>query len=220
MERDQLHKVLEKEAWIFHEEFALAGSEQRLNEVLDRHLSNLGKRSDDEAVVDLGDGKTGRVDLMLHKVTQPRTGYFDYLIVELKRPSQRIDEDVINQVKKYAVAVARDERFQGVPARWTFIAVSNSMNEFAKRDANQRGRPKGQVFDDAELNITVWVRTWAEVLNDARARLRFVNEHLAYEADSDSAKQYLRKTHDKYIPVVDASVDSETASDAATSTTQ
>lgn len=200
LERDQLHKILESEAWLFHEEFALAGSEQRLEEVLHKHLSMLGPRQDDPKVVVVGNGKTGRVDLMLQKVVQPRTGQYDYLIVELKRPSQKINDEVLTQIKKYAIAVASDERFAGVPATWTFVAISNGMDTYAKREANQRGRPKGQVFDDAELNITVWVKEWAEVINDARSRLRFVNEQLSYEADRDSAKAYLQQTHAKFIP--------------------
>lgn len=200
LERDQLHKILENEAWLFHEEFALAGCEQRLEEVLNKHLDKLGKREDDPEPVEVGEGKTGRVDLLLHKANQPRTGEYDYLIVELKRPSKKIDDEVLTQIKKYAVAVAGDERFRDVPTRWNFVAISNDLDAFAKSEANQRNRPKGMVSDNAELNITVWAKSWAEVINDARARLRFVNEQLAYEADQDSAKAYLKKTHAKFIP--------------------
>jgi hypothetical protein len=200
LERDQLHPVLKKEAWLFQEEFALAGSEQRLEDVLKKHLDLLGKREDDPELVDVGEGKTGRVDLMLQKAIQPRTGEYEYLIVELKRPSQKINPKVLSQIEAYAIAVANDERFRGVPARWTFIAISNELDDIAKRKANQRGWPRGKVYDDAELNITVWAKEWAEVINDARARLWFVNKHLSYEADRDSAKTYLEKTHSKFIP--------------------
>jgi putative hemolysin len=120
--------------------------------------------------------------------------------VELKRPSRKIDDGVLTQIKKYAIAVANDERFRGVIARWTFIAISNDLDAFAKREANQRGQPKGKVFDDAELNITVWAKSWAEIINDARTRLRFFNDQLSYQADLDSAKAYLKKAHDKFIP--------------------
>src|ERR1035437_9123413 len=138
-------------------------------------------------------------------IVQPpaRPGEYDYLIGELKRPTKKIDAEVVTQVKAYASAVATDERFSDVPARWTFMAISNELDDFAKRDANQRGRPKGQVYDDAELNITVWVKTWAEVINNARARLTFVNKQLAYQATNDSAKAYLKKTHAKFIPNAD-----------------
>ena len=200
LERDQLHKILEHEAWIFHEEFGLAGSEERLNEILKKYLSKLGKREDDPEPVKLADGKTGRVDLMLHKVVQPRTGEYDYLIVELKRPSKKVDSEVLSQIESYAMAVAKDERFHNIKTRWTFIAVSNELDDYAKRKTNQRNWPVGKVYDDAELNITVWAKPWADVINDARARLRFFSEQLSYEANRDSAKAYLKKAHEKYIP--------------------
>ena len=207
LERDQLHKMLENEGWLFHEEFALAGSEQRLEEVLSKHISVLGARQDDGAPVDIGGGKQGRVDLMLCKAVQPRSGEYDYLIVELKRPSKKIDSEVLTQIEKYAIAVASDERFRGVPAKWTFIAISNDLDTYAQKKASQRGRPKGQVYDDAEQNITVWVKCWADVINDAKSKLDFINQQLSYEADRDSAKAYLQKAHARFIPEVDLTTD-------------
>ncbi len=192
--------MLEKEAWLFHEEFALAGTEQRLEEVLAKHLSILGPRQDDPAPVNVAGGKQGRIDLMLSKTVRPRSGQYDYLIVELKRPSKKIDSEVLTQIEKYAIAVAGDERFRGVPAKWTFVAISNDLDDYAKMKASQRGYPKGCVFENAEGNVTVWARPWADVINDARSKLDFVNEQLSYEANKDSAKEYLRKTHAKFIP--------------------
>lgn len=204
LERDQLHKILEKEAWIFHEEFALAASEQRLEDVLSSHLLKLGIREDSPAIVDLGEGTTGRVDLMLHRAISPRTGEYDYLVVELKRPSQKINSEVLTQIEKYAIAVANDERFHGVNVKWTFIAISNELDDFTKRKAKQRDKPKGLVFDDADLNITVWAKAWADVINEARSKLSFINERLTYEADSESAREYLKRTHLKFIPDIPA----------------
>jgi hypothetical protein len=203
LERDQLHKILENEAWIFDEEFALSGSEERMEEVLKKHIGLLGERKDGETRVDLGDGKQGRIDLMLGRANTPHSGERDYLVVELKRPSKKIDEEVITQVKKYAMAVASDERFRGVPATWKFVAVSNEMNDFAKQDATQKDKPQGQVWSSNDGKISVWVREWAEVINTARARLDFINESLAYEASRESARQYLMKAHAKFIPEVE-----------------
>jgi hypothetical protein len=133
----------------------------------------------------------------------PRSGEMDYLVAELKRPSKKIDDVVITQIKKYAMAVARDERFHGVPAKWKFVAISNEMNDYAKSDSNQTGRPRGLVWASDSGDITVWVREWAEVINTARARLNFVNAKLAYEANRESSKDYLQKAHAKFIPNVD-----------------
>jgi hypothetical protein len=56
LERDQLHPILEKEAWLFHEEFALAGSELKLEEALAEHLGILRKGEKDMAPVEVGEG--------------------------------------------------------------------------------------------------------------------------------------------------------------------
>ena len=140
---------------------------------------------------------------MLSKVVQPRVGEHDYLVVELKRPSKKVDSEVLTQVEKYAIAVAGDERFTSVPAKWTFIAVSNEMDDFAKRRASQKDRPVGLVHDDPDQKVQVWVKTWSEVINSARAKLHFINQHLQYEANQESAKSYLNKAHEKFIPVID-----------------
>jgi len=204
LERDQLHRILENEAWIFDEGFHLAGSEQRLEEVLKKHLSTLGKREDDPDPVTLSDGSRGRIDLMLQRVGQPRAGEHDYLVVELKRPLKKIDADVLRQVEEYAIAVASDERFKGVPARWTFVAISNDMDASAQRKSEQLGRPKGMVYADATGTITVWAKTWSEVINNARARLHFVANQLSYQANDDTARAYLAKAHAKFIPPPDS----------------
>ena len=196
LERDQLHKILENEAWLFSEEFSLAGSELRLEEVLEKYLNLLGDRKDSNGV----ENAANRVDLMFSKAIQPRAGEFDFLIVELKRPRKKIDSDVISQIKKYAYAVAADERFHGVKIRWTFIAVSNEFDVYALQESRQRDKPIGQIADSAHTNTTVWIKTWSEIINEARTKLNFINKQLAYEADNDSSKEYLQKTHSKFIP--------------------
>ncbi|KKF38903.1 ATP-binding protein [Hafnia alvei] len=205
LERDQLHKLLEKESWLFRDDFYLSGSEDWLEDVLRKHIKHLGVREDIDIAepVLLPDGRRGRVDLMFSKARQPYEGFTEYLVVELKRPSQKIDLDVLGQIEKYALAVSSDERFDHSNSKWTFIAVSNSMDMFAERKARQRGWQKGKTFDDAELNVEVWIMTWAELINSARAKLSFFSKQLKYEATRDSATSYLEKTYKEYIPTID-----------------
>lgn len=209
LERDQLHKILENEAWLFSEEFSLAGSEQRLEEVLAIHKDDLGEREDTGEPVELANGKQGRVDLMFAKAAQPRDGEYDYLVVELKRPSQKMNAAVITQIEQYAMAVAADERFNGLTCRWQFVVICNEMDTYARSKSKQRGWPRGKISDLADQNITVWGRTWSEVIDEARTRLKFINKQLSYEADRDSSKSYLKKTHAKFIPMPESEEEAE-----------
>jgi hypothetical protein len=133
-------------------------------------------------------------------IPQTRVEEREHLVVELKRPRQNIDAEAAAQIKGYAVAVAEDERFRDTKTRWIFLAVSNEISAYVRREARQRNRPEGILFDDEELRITVWVKTWGQLLESCRGRLKFFQEHLQYAANQDSAISYLQQTHDKYLP--------------------
>ena len=200
LERDQLHKILEKEAWLFDENFALTVSEATLEDVLALHLEKLGSRTDDDSDVRREDGGRGRVDLMFSLSNRPRIGQIDHLIVELKRPSKKIDMEVLNQIQSYAFAVADDPRFDKRTTHWKFIVVSNELDAYAQKQAHQQNRPVGQVYVDEDNRIEVWALDWTGVIHDAEARLQFINQSLSYNADRESAKEYLSKKYAQFIP--------------------
>lgn len=198
LERDQLHKILDSESWIFGEEYGLAASEIRLDEVLEKHIGILGERADStESNADAG-GDAFRFDLMLKKALQPKPDEFDYLVVEIKRPSKKIDSDVLTQVKKYAAYATQDERLRGVKVRWTFLAISNDFDLIAKEETSQSNRPQGLVIDGGVYSV--WAKTWAEIITNARSKLLFFSEQLSYRANRENGSEYLRAAHAKYIP--------------------
>lgn len=203
LERDQLHKALEVESWIFKEDFNLAGSEKTLEAALAIYMEKLGQREDEEVdndpVLREGD-KGGRIDLMLARSIQPTEGAHEYLVVELKRPSQNINSTVLGQIKSYAFAVAADARFHQKKTKWIFMVVANDIDDFARKEIKQKDRAEGIAYQADDSSITVWAKTWSEILNDARARLNFFSQQLDYQADSDSELDYLKRAHSKYIP--------------------
>jgi hypothetical protein len=202
LERDQLHKILETESWLFDEEFALSGSDSAVEEVLQTHLDQLAD-PEGAAPVEREGGQQGRVDLMFSRAVTPRHDERDHLVVELKRPSQPIDSKILGQVESYAIAVAQDPRFVKAKTRWRFIVVSDAMDDQARGKAMQQHRPPGLVHDDSALNIQVWAFEWTELIAKAKARLQFVNESLRHEAGRESSRAYLEKTHAKFIPEIE-----------------
>lgn len=198
LERDQLHKILEKEAWIFDENFALSASEKNLTDTLKVHLGHLGERNDNVEFSDIADSKgLCRVDLMLSKSISPSIGHKNYLIVELKRPLKTIDRKVLDQIEDYALAVISSERFDKSKSSWKFIAVSNEIG------GNIKHRLKdGKVIynDDAMPNTEIYVMTWAEVISNAHARLTFIQKSLQYEVQDEQEMSYLKAKHGDYLP--------------------
>ena len=202
LERSQLHKILADHTWIFGEEFNLTVNDQSLTEVLNKHLHELGREPEpDGEPVLREDGSVGIVDLMLSRsIPQPRADEREHLIIELKRPKVSIDSKAASQIESYAFAVADDERFKDTKTRWIFWAVSNEMDEAVRKKANQRNRPRDLLYEDEEERITIWVKTWGQLIQSCKARLEFFQKELKYSAERDSGLAYLRKVHEKYLP--------------------
>lgn len=201
LERRQLHRIVAGETWIFGEQYALAVSDRGLTEVLRKHLGNEDKHILDDTPVLLPDGGTGIVDLMLSRLlpqTNPQER--EHLVIELKRPSVRLDSAALTQVEKYAAAIASDERFRGTEAKWSFWVISNDYDDLVRSRCSQRGMPKGLVLEPDGGAYRIWVKTWGQLLEECRGRMHFFKEKLAYNATLESGLEYLRKAHAKYLP--------------------
>jgi hypothetical protein len=221
-ERSQLHKLVSRNTWIFGDEFFLVNNDESLNNVLRKHLKDVLFDVDldapvlrpggSEGVVDLGlsnirpDEEVAESNVVISKILerQPSEGRH-HLIIELKRPSQLVSSAVISQTKSYAFAVAADERFQNVRTNWTFWALSNRMDTYAQLEAQLEGQPQGVVYQSKanagrNYNMTVWAKSWSEVIEQCSARLRFFQERLNYNASQSSGKHFLMSTYPKFIP--------------------
>ncbi len=62
----------------------------------------------------------------------------------------------------------------------------------------------GQPFGLVQLSkrYTIWARTWAELIGDAKHRHKYVQRSLDYTTDHDQGVAYRRKTHSQYLPEV------------------
>lgn len=220
-ERSQLHKLISRNTWIFGDEFYLVNNDESLTNVLRKHVQNVAFDVDLDTPVLREDGATGVVDIGLSNVppepgeekdvivSKIREGYRSegkhHLVIELKRPSQNITSEVIGQVRSYAFAVAADERFQNVRTNWTFWALSNKMTDQAQLESQMENQPRGVVYQskaDARrnYNMTIWAKTWSEIIEECTIRLKFFQDRLNYNASQSSGRKYLRETYPKFIP--------------------
>lgn len=209
-ERNELHKILERELWVFGDEYTLLTSDRGLDEVLARHLATLrpeqfGKGKRGGTRVRRSDGSRGIVDLML---SQQRRGVErrEHLIVELKRPSVTITQAEVAQIKSYADAVAGDSQFHGINIHWDFWVISSELDSTVTRDANQPNLPPGQVAGWNDIRI--WAKTWSQIIDDCEIRLRHFKDALEYDASKEHAADYINRAHDtETIPLPLRAVD-------------
>lgn len=205
LERTQLHRLLAQNTWIFGEQFHLVSDDEDLTTVLKKHLSQIDKDRDelapDDPVLD-ADGKARIVDLMLsRRVPLPSDEEREHLVIELKRPSQKVNRAALSQISNYAHMVANDERFKETKTRWDFVVISNEVDDYVASRARQKDRPRGLVEDIEEPSIRIWVKTWSQILQESEGRLKFFRQRLEYSANDEEALRYLKELDEKYLSV-------------------
>jgi Histidine kinase-, DNA gyrase B-, and HSP90-like ATPase len=194
-ERSQLHRIIAQNCWLFGEEYNLSVDDRSLTEVLRKHRKLLG----DDIVIDEPvkhvSKDRGIVDLMLSRaIRRHKADELTHLVVELKAPKVKIDKDEVTQLEEYALSVMKDERFRGINTTWVFWAISDDYGDYAK---HRMTKPNGTIFEKDILSI--WVKTWAQVIGDNRARLQFFQERLEYEADKGASLQHLQEHYAKFL---------------------
>jgi hypothetical protein len=200
-ERSQLHRIIANETWVFGEEFSKVVDDESLTKVLKAHIASLGRSElapavDDEVL--RADGSRGIVDLMLSRAVPQARNRREHLVIELKRPSVSVGMDELNQVYRYAHAVAADPRFADADVSWEFIVVSGKLTEEAQAAVQQRDRPIG-VYLTGE-KFTIWAHTWGQIIDGANHRMKFMRERLDATVNEGTALEYLRRKHGDYLP--------------------
>jgi hypothetical protein len=194
-ERSQLHRIVAENAWLFGEEFNISVDDQSLTEVLRKHKKLLGEEVVINEPVRHISKDRGIVDLMLSRaIRRHRMNDLTHLVVELKAPKVKIDAKEITQVEEYAFSVMADERFRNVRTTWQFWVVSDDFGEYAR----------GRITDESGAILTkdrfsIFVKTWAQVIEENRIRLQFFQERLEYQADKGASLKHLQEHYAKFL---------------------
>jgi hypothetical protein len=183
----QLHKILEQNIWVFDENFRLTESEAGVSRIIREYLksNNLSAIVDEDAKQHDG----GRVDLFLSRIDGTSTQR-KHLVVELKRPSVKIDHTLLGQIQKYALNISKGGMYSG--DKWKFIAISKDTSEEAKGLLN-----KNHASDD--VNYSIYLYEWKDILNPLKDRLHFVQQEIKNKiANSTSHLDDVKSETSKY----------------------
>lgn len=208
-ERSQLHKLVAGNTWIFREEYALTANDNALKTALRSHVELLGREglTPDELkdpVVD-ADGRVVIVDLMLSGAIEQQRHHREHLVIELKRPSVSIGKEQLDQIEGYAQAVANDGRFAAVNTRWEFWIVGDEISDKVRHRLGQGNLPPDvyQDYEELQHHVTIHAVTWAQIIQNARHRLKFVRDKLAYDPTTEASLDTLRQRHTELFPSLD-----------------
>lgn len=195
-ERSQLHRIVAENCWLFGEEYALSVDDQSLTEVLRSHKRLLGEEVVIDTPVKHISKTRGIVDLVLSKaIRQHRANALTHLVVELKAPKVPINTDEISQIEGYAASITNDVRFRNVGVNWAFWVISDELGPHAKFRIGDE--PTGLIHKAG--NVSIFIKTWGQVLDENRSRLQFFQERLEYKADKGESLKHLQERHARYL---------------------
>lgn len=176
LERKHLHKILEKELWIFWDGYNLWTSDEPFRNLLSKHKEVIWR---DSIKYDDKDLTQERPDLFLYQqFASTKKNKFDNLIVELKRPSKSLWESELSQIKNYARQIVSDNSFDKKNNYWNFILVTSDYTEAAEFEMNSK---RDNIYMEWD-NYIVKVYKWSELLSNLRWRYDFVKQQLEKDA--------------------------------------
>lgn len=191
-ERKELHKILERNVWIFGEKYQLAASDKSFRTLIARHRSQLGLvDTPDEELKKIKDYKKIPDLYLASKRMFPIEPKFHNLVVEIKAPIVSIGDKEVAQIKKYADIIKKSPEIVKDNSVWELILVSSEVEESVDTDRFQNNRPKGLLIDSD--SIKVWVFKWSELIQKSRSEMMIVSEHLKLKTDELAVSEDLRK---------------------------
>jgi hypothetical protein len=210
-ERSQLHRIIAQNCWIFGEEFGLSVDDQSLTAALIEHKKELGTDVVIDEPVKHVFQTRGIVDLMLSKATKHhRANRLTHLVVELKAPKVKIGREEIAQIQGYAFSVMADPRFSKVGVTWDFWIISDELTPYAEQLVDEAG------LLHSKPGINIYAKTWGQVLDENRARLKFFQDRLEIQVDKASSLKYLQDKYADHLKGVFEVDDSASETDAET----
>jgi hypothetical protein len=198
-ERSQLHKIVEKQLWLFGESYAQTPhlwSDKRIGGIFDaiRDQTLAYEPTDDDGNLVKSDEEEFNdiTDLFFYNEKITGDDVKEYMVVELKAPKCKISQKELNQIDRYAFEI---ESAAGLPTektRYKLILISSDMTAFAKSKLKSARETYNQPFlvdRKTEKNIEVFVMTWSELMEINKRKLNYLSSELEVR-DKDVSQKF------------------------------
>lgn len=198
-----LQKLIENHYWIFGEEYRFVCAEEvKFQEALNRYKYILHGVTEQEYVEH--PDKYKEMDLFVtgqdYKHSSPSN-----LVVEIKSPTNvpKLKMDHYSQINTYMNVIRKQEGFNDPNTYWTFLLIGLAIDDVAEQQIKE---PLSGLCIDKD-NYRLYMKTWAQVLNEADARHKYLKEKLESARDSlstlDNANVIVEKVVNNSAAAVD-----------------
>ena len=191
-ERGELDILIRDNTWIFGESFHLTMHEAGLTQIMDRVSEEIATKRVKGTPVRKLDGEIGRIDSFMGRVVpNENPDHREFLLIELKKPSIKIGRKEADQVEDYVNAILAQPDFINTSTQWNFYLVTTEYDDVVKQRITQENRPLGLFID--KPNHRVWIKSWAELIRDCEARLKFVQDKLRIEVSAEEIQERIAR---------------------------
>lgn len=173
-EVNHLQKLIEYHYWIFGEEYRYVCAEEvKFQEALNRYRYILHGVTEKEYVNH--PDKYKEMDLFItgqdFKNNSPSN-----LVVEIKNPTNvpNLNMNHYTQINKYMNVIRKQKGFNDPNTYWTFLLIGLGIDDVAEQQIKE---PKSGLCIEKD-NYRLYMKTWAQVLNETDARHKYLKEKL------------------------------------------
>lgn len=189
-EVEHIQKCIESNLWLFGEKYYLLTSEEDKFEHALRELLKFHNPDDehyDKKHIDHPD-KEKEMDLFIaqkgFRVGDDDKKYFHHVVIELKRPSIKLGDKELDQIKTYKNIISATPEFQDENSVWDFVLIGNEISESKITAANLRSDlESNKIHGEPGLvqktgNFRIIVKTWKQIINEFELRYNDISSRL------------------------------------------
>lgn len=189
LEVKHLQQIINQEFWVFGEEYRLViDTEGSIKNAVKKWAKDILEIED----YDPETTSKKEMDLLLSKKIE----YGDRvvsIVVELKRPSVKLGEKEVGQLRNYRKELFKDPACTGKNIEWVFILVGRDYDEEVERliesAANHGEKYKGLIESVPTERTRIYVRKWTEIIEgELRPKHRYLKDKLQLQAAPEDTK--------------------------------
>lgn len=198
-ERSQLHKIIEKELWLFGEAYngtPNLWSDKQIGKILEelrtKYFNYEPTLGDDNLIDNKNvEGIKNITDLFFFNEKILDDSKKEILVVELKSPKCAIGKKELSQIDDYAYTI---ESYSGLPkenVKYKLILISSKVTDFARSKLNSARKKYDKPFlynVSAEKDIEVYAMEWSELIEQNKRKLGYLSTSLKIKDKSVRTK--------------------------------
>lgn len=211
-ERSQLHKIVERELWLFGENYngvPNLWSDRKIGNILTelRETIFINDPTDGEIQKSM-EGLNDITDLFFYNNKILDNGDREIMIVELKSPKTSISEKELNQIDRYAFTIEDNPIFPSSKVKYKLILISSKLTKYAQsklKSRNDQYKDIPFLYEKKKgKNIEIYVMEWSELIELNKRKLGYLSEQLNVK---DSSVKEIFET--EYPELIDEKVNSQ-----------